>query len=54
MVKIKVTFFDPDRPLNKGIIDDVGLMTMDQLDRLAMVQVQEGRTEVKVEGVEVP
>jgi len=51
-MKIKATFFDPDRPLNKGIIDDVGDMTPDQLDRLAMLQVLEGRTEIKIETME--
>ena len=51
-MKIKATFFDPIRPLNQGIIDDVGPMTPDELDRLASLQVLEGRTELKIETME--
>ena len=51
-MKIKATFFDPDRPLNQGIIDDVGPMTPDQLDLLASLQILEGRTEIKIETME--
>jgi len=51
-LKIKATFFDPTRPLNQGIIDDVGPMTPDELARLASLQVLEGRTEIKIETME--
>lgn len=51
-MKIKATFFDPTRPLNQGIIDDVGPMTPDELARLASLQVLEGRTEIKIETME--
>ena len=51
-MKIKATFSDPTRPLNQGIIDDIGPLTPDELDRLAMLQVLEGRTEIKIETME--